>query len=208
MIVEQIMNKEVYTLTPSNTIRAAIELMKEKAIRHIPILNETKTLVGLITENHLKPIMSSTLKAVTYETPIRDIMITDIVTCHPLDFIEDVALTMYDTKFSWLPIVSGGKLVGIVSTSDLLYSYIELTGANKPSSKIDIRVKDRSGILSDITEVFKVHNANVLSVLVYPENDDHFKIVSIRVQMINPLLIIADLRQRGFDVLWPNLPGM
>ena len=199
MIVEQIMKKEVYTLTPSNTIRDALQVMKEKTIRHIPIVDNTKTLVGLITENTLKRIIPSTLKEstrlTTYETLIGDIMITDPVTVHPLDFIEDVALTFYDTKFTCLPIVSGGKLVGIVSTSDLLYTYIELTGANKPSSKIDIRVKDRSGILSDITEVFKEHKANVLSVLVYPDSDVHYKIVSIRVQMINPLLIIAELRQ-------------
>ena len=72
-----------------------------------------------------------------------------------------------NAKISCLPIVSGGKLIGIVTTSDLLYTYIELTGANKPSSKIDIRVTDKPGTLSDIMNIFKNHKANILSVFVF-----------------------------------------
>ncbi|HWL11801.1 MAG TPA: ACT domain-containing protein, partial [Ureibacillus sp.] len=73
----------------------------------------------------------------------------------------------------------------------------------------DIRVIDKPGILSDITEIFKKHHANVLSVLVYPSASlKESKIISVRVQIINPLSIIEDLRKEGFDVLWPNLPGV
>lgn len=55
-------------------------------------------------------------------------MVKDPLIGHPLDFVEEVALTFYETKIGCLPIVSGGKLVGIVTTTDLLYTYIELTG--------------------------------------------------------------------------------
>ena len=126
-----------------------------------------------------------------------------------LDFVEEVALTFYESKISCLPIVSGGELVGIVTTTDLLYTYIELTGAHTPGSKIDIRVTDRAGVLFDVTKVFNDHKANVLSVLVYPdrENEEN-RILSVRLQVINPLVIIEDLREQGFDVLWPNIPGI
>lgn len=213
MIIEEIMNKDVHSLAPTNTVKDAIVLMREKKIRHIPIVEQTGKVVGIITAHDLKNILPSTIKSdlnlTTYETPLENIMVKNPLIGHPLDFIEEVALTLYDSKISCLPIVTGGRLVGIVTTTDLLYTYIELTGANKPSSKIDIRVTDKPGILSDITEVFKMHHANVLSVLVYPSTkDEESKIVSVRVQIINPLSIIEDLRKQGFDVLWPNLPGV
>lgn len=213
MIIEEIMNRNVFALLPTNTIKDAIQLMRDKNIRHIPIVDQTNKVVGIITDHDLKNILSSSIKnesdSTTYDTPIEIIMVKDPLIGHPLDFIEEVALTLYDSKISCLPIVSGGQLVGIVTTTDLLYTYVELTGANKPSSKIDLKVTDKPGALSAITGIFKKHKANVLSVLVYPNTEnENLKIISIRVQMINPLSIIEDLKKEGFDVLWPNLPGV
>lgn len=213
MIIEEIMKTDVLTLSPKNTVRDALRLMKEKSIRHIPIIDNDKKLVGLVTSNTIKNALPSNLQAdptiSIYEESIENMMIKEVIVGHPLDFVEEIALTFYDMQISCIPIVSGGQLVGIVTSSDLLYTYIELTGANKPSSKIDIRVKDRSGILSDILHIFKNHKANVLSVLVFPDSKKRdYKIITIRVQILNPLMIIEDLKKAGFDVLWPNLPGI
>ncbi|MFC5543334.1 MAG: acetoin utilization AcuB family protein [Bacilli bacterium] len=213
MIVEQIMEKEVYTLTPKDTLNDALKLMREKNIRHIPIVDEEENIVGLITSHDVKNALPSCLKeennSAIYDTPIEQFMVKDIIVGHPLDFVEDVALTFYESKISCLPIVSGGKLVGIVTTTDLLTAYIELTGAHQPSSKIDIRLKDKVGTLADVLTLFKKHHANVLSILVFPDTEnENSRIISIRVRMMNPLPIIKDLRNNDFEVLWPNLPGV
>lgn len=213
MIVEEIMNTHVHTLQPSNTVRDAVRLMREEKVRHVPIVNEKNGVVGIITEHDIKNALPSCLReepnSMIYEAAIDNIMVKNPLVGHPLDFVEEVALTLYEAKISCLPIVSGGELVGIVTTTDLLYTYIELTGAHQPGSKIDIRVSDRPGILSDVTQVFADHKANVLSVLVYPDGEnENSRILSIRLQVINPLAIIGDLREQGFDVLWPNLPGI
>lgn len=213
MIVEEIMNTQIYTLLPTDTVRDAVRVMREKKIRHLPIVNTQNTVVGIVTEHDIKNALPSCLReepnSTIYDAAIEDIMVKNPIIGHPLDFVEEIALTFYDAKISCLPIVSGGELIGIVTTTDLLYTYIELTGAHKPGSKIDIRVVDRPGILNEITHVFADHNANVLSVLVYPDGEDeNSRIVSVRIQVINPLAIIGDLRDEGFDVLWPNLPGI
>lgn len=213
MIVEEIMRTNVYSLKPTNTINDAVCMMRENKIRHIPITDNHNAVVGVITSHDLKTALPSCLKEdsnpAVYETPINKIMSKDVIVGHPLDFVEDVALILFDSKIGCLPIVSGGELVGIVTSTDVLFAYIELTGALKPSSKMDIRVIDKPGVLSDIVEVFKKHHANILSVLLYPDSEnENSKIVSIRVQILNPLSIIEDLRNQGFEVLWPNLPGV
>lgn len=213
MIVEEIMNTTVFSLQPSSTIKEAVQLLKKERIRHLPITNAANEVVGLVTERDIKNALPSSLHKISdgdiYNQPLENIMKKNIIVGHPLDFVEEIAIIFYEQRIGCLPIISGGKLVGIVTGTDLLYNYIELTGANKPSSHIEIRVPDIVGILFEVTKVFHKHHASVLSVLVYPDKEfDDMKILSIRVKIMNPLSIIEDLRKEGFDVLWPNMPGM
>ncbi|EON71577.1 acetoin utilization AcuB family protein [Lysinibacillus sphaericus] len=213
MIVEEIMNEEPYTLAPTNTVLEALKLMREKKVRHLPVVDDERHVLGVITERNIKEALPSSLldepNSPVFNAAIEEIMVKNPLVGHPLDFVEEVALTFYESKVGCLPIVSGGKLVGIVTTTDLLYTYIELTGATEPGSKIEIRVSDTPGILFEITKVFNEHHANVQSVLVYPDSENTLnKILSVRVKTLNPLAMIEDLRKEGFDVLWPNLPGV
>ncbi|HEY4623099.1 MAG TPA: acetoin utilization AcuB family protein [Solibacillus sp.] len=213
MIVEEIMNRELHTLMPENSVRDAVRLMREKNIRHVPIINSKKKIVGIITDHDIKKALPSCLKeepnSTIYDAAIEEVMTKNPLVGHPLDFVEEVALTFYESKISCLPIVSANELIGIVTTTDLLYTYIELTGTNQPGSKIDIRVDNRPGMLFEITKVFHENKANVLSVLVYPDGESETtKILSVRLQVINPLQIIEELRNQGYNVLWPHLPGV
>ncbi|MGG0656314.1 acetoin utilization AcuB family protein [Rummeliibacillus pycnus] len=213
MLVEEIMNTNVITLQPSHTIKDAVKIMKEHKIRHLPITDNHNKLVGLITERDLKNALPSSLlknkDERVYEQTLETVMISQPIVGHPLDFIEEVALILYEHRIGCMPIVSGGELVGIITGTDLLYAYIEITGATKPSSQIEIRVSDKIGTLHEITQIFTNHHASILSVLVYPDKqDEKQKILSIRVTIMNPLSIIDDLRKEGFDVLWPNMPGI
>lgn len=213
MIVEEIMNDKPYTLAPTHTVQEALKLMREKKVRHLPVVDDEHHVLGVITERDIKEVLPSSLQdepnSPIFNAKVEDIMVKDPLIGHPLDFVEEVALTFYESKIGCLPIVSGGKLVGIVTTTDLLYTYIELTGATEPGSKIEIRVSDTPGVLFEITKIFHQHHANVQSVLVYPDSENtQNKILSVRVKTLNPLAMIEDLRKEGFDVLWPNLPGV
>ena len=213
MILEEIMNTEVVTLGPGNTIREALERMEDKKIRHLPIVDDKGEIVGIVSDRDLKEAIPSSLigkqDLSVYDTLLSEIMTRDPLTGHPLDFVEEAAVIFYEHGIGCLPVVSAGKVVGIITETDLLYRYIELTGASKPGSQIEVRVPDVAGVLFGVSKVFYDHNANVLSVLVYPDKErlDH-KILVIRVKTMNPLAIIEELRKEGYDVLWPNLPGM
>ncbi|MCM3317023.1 acetoin utilization AcuB family protein [Rummeliibacillus stabekisii] len=211
MLIEEIMNKQVLTLQPTHTMADAAKLMKERKIRHVPVVDENGKLLGLVTERDLKNALPSSLlkdgDTSLYHRTLDQIMITNPIIGHPLDFVEEVALILYEHRIGCLPIVSKGELVGIITGTDLLYTYIEITGATKPSSQMEIRVQDRIGALHEVTKIFANHHASILSVLIYPDSkDDENKILSIRLKIMNPLPIIDELRKEGFDVLWPNVP--
>lgn len=64
-------------------------------------------------------------------------------------------------------------------------------------------------MLFEITKVFHENKANVLSVLVYPDGESETtKILSVRLQVINPLQIIEELRNQGYNVLCAHLLGV
>jgi len=213
MIVEEIMKTDVATLFPTDTIADAIKLMESRKIRHIPIITAEKHLVGLVTIAEIREATPSIFHTNEHpedlKKPLETIMERNVITGHPLDFVEEVAGLFYEHKISCIPIINGQKLVGIVTETDLLRTMVELTGAHQPGSQIEIKVPNLAGKLSDITAVIKNRKANILSVLVYPDkSDNQFKILVIRVQTMNPTALIQDLKEAGHHVLWPNLPGI
>lgn len=204
------MKTEVHTLNPGQTVQDVIDLFEKERIRHAPVTDDGKV-VGVVTDRDLKDALPSRFtispKGAPYQKKVEEIMTKNPIIAHPMDFVEEIAMVFYDQHIGCLPVVSGGKLVGFITETDLLYTFIELTGTHQPGSQIEIRVHDRSGVLFEVSQVFYRHNINVLSVLVYPERDKkENKILVFRVQTMNPLALINDLRKEGFDVLWPNMP--
>ncbi|AIY05030.1 acetoin utilization protein [Planococcus sp. PAMC 21323] len=210
MLVEEIMKTDVYTLRSDQTVQDVMDLFKDKRVRHAPIVDNGKV-VGIVTDRDLKEAVPSRFtvspKGEPYKKTVAEIMTANPVIAHPLDFVEEVAMIFYEHKIGCIPVVSNEKLVGFLTETDLLYTFIELTGAHQPGSQIEVRVDDRSGVLYEVSKVFHQQHVNVLSVLVYPDRvNKESKILVFRIQTMNPLAIIKELRKENFDVLWPSTP--
>ncbi|HEY4600193.1 MAG TPA: CBS and ACT domain-containing protein [Cerasibacillus sp.] len=209
MLVEKIMKKDVYTLPPTATIQEALELLNKKRIRHIPIIDEAHHIIGIVSDRDVRDATPSVLdkeaKRDVLKKPIRSIMSHPVVTIHPLDFVEDIARVFYDEAFGCLPVVSEGKLVGIVSDKDMLHTLIQLTGTHKQSSHIELKVPHQPGELAHIFSIFGKKKINIISLLIYPnqEGDEH-KVVVIRAQTIHPQPIVEELSHAGYEIIWPK----
>lgn len=213
MIIEEIMKKNVTTLFPEDSIAEAIKLMADKKIRHIPIIDQQQSLVGLLSDRDIKDAAPSIFHWDEHkdelEKPVKEIMSKDLITGHPLDFVEEVSAIFYENHISCLPIIKDRKLVGIVTETDLLHTLVELTGAHQPGSQIEVKVPNKAGMLCEIASVISVRKANIQSVLIYPDpKDANYKILVVRIQTMNPIAVIEDLKKAGHNVLWPNLPGI
>ena len=96
MIVEQIMTKEVITLSPTDTIKSALQLMQTENIRHLPLINNERQVIGLVTERDIKDAAPSILFEEQLnkqlDMTLSSIMTTNIITSHPHDFVEEVAV--------------------------------------------------------------------------------------------------------------------
>lgn len=208
MIIEEIMKKNVITLSPGDPIETAIQLMSDNHIRHIPIINQTREILGVISDRDIRDVSPSVLHRdehiEDFQKPIETIMSKNVITAHPLDFVEEAAVIFFEHKIGCLPIEKDNKLVGIVTETDILYTLVQLTGAHQPSSHLEVRVSNKAGMLADVAVILKRHNVNIASVLVYPDVDQQYKILVFRVQTMNTTKIVSELRQQGYSVIWPN----
>lgn len=208
MLIQDIMRTSFITLRKANTIGDAVTIFRKGEVRHIPIINDDKSVVGIISDRDVRDALPSTLFpkdiSTELEIPVEKIMTTNLITCSQLDFVEEVATYFYQYKIGCLPVISGGKLVGLVTEIDVLHTLVTLTGANQPSSQIELLVRDQPGILSEVVNVFSKENINIVSVLVYPGKDVQHKVLVFRIQTMNPLSIIQILKAEGYTILWPN----
>ncbi|TGB04038.1 acetoin utilization AcuB family protein [Halobacillus salinus] len=213
MLVEEIMKTEVITLQRNDSVEMALKLLHENHIRHIPIVDEENEVIGIVSDRDVRDaspsIFDEDVNAKELQHPIESIMTTPVITVHPLDFVEEVASIFYDHEIACVPVTRNDQLVGIITEKDMLYTLIQLTGTNVQSSQIEVKVLNKPGMLPQVTQVFGKRKVNISSVLLYPyKQDDAYKIIVVRIQTMNPLPIIEDLKAAGYEVLWPKMPGM
>ncbi|WP_284139853.1 MULTISPECIES: acetoin utilization AcuB family protein [unclassified Virgibacillus] len=209
MLVEEIMKTDVVTLPPNAPIKEALHLLQTHRIRHIPIVNTKKQVIGIVSDRDVRDaspsIFDTTSDNSALSNEIQTIMSKPVVTVHPLDLVEEIASIFYDEEFASLPVVQNNQLVGIVTEKDMLYTLIQLTGTHVQSSHIEVKVPHRPGILPEVTAIFGKRKTNIVSVLIYPYKDDpNFKILVFRIQTMNPLPVIQDLKKAGYELMWPN----
>lgn len=211
MLIEDIMNRNVVTVKPTDTIRLAMLMTAQHRIRHLPVIDESGKLVGIISDRDLRDACPSKLENCQddeiFNRPIEVIMHKNVITAHPLDFVEEAAYTLYENKVGCLPVVDQDELRGILTESDILHTLVELMGVHYPSSHVEVEVDDRPGMLADVASVFKEMRSNVNSVLVYPGKSHGKKNLVFRVQTIDPRKLTKKLEESGYQVIWPKDPG-
>ncbi len=134
-------------------------LMEQKGIKHLPIVDESNVLLGLITESTLLKSLPSDVKSfsrfeVSYvlsKIKVKSIMITDVITTSPDTPIEDAALVLAEKRIATLPVVVDGKLEGIISDKDLYLAMTTLLGSRNPGIRVTIQQPDKSGLIAQLT---------------------------------------------------------
>ena len=208
MLVEKIMTSPCTTIQGKQSIENALELMTQKEIRHLPIVNEKDKLLGIISDKDIKMALPSILSDEdpnnSLSLSVSKIMRRNVIRCHPLDFVEDIALDFYEMAIGAIPVLRDNKVIGIVTQKDMLNTFLELTGVTIPGSIIEVHIDDKIGALHDITAIFKEQNIDILNVLAYADQENVKKrYLMLRVKSMNPEKIYKLLEEKNYHVIYP-----
>ena len=136
--VSDYMTADPMTLGPEDHLLQALETMRLRGVRRLPV-TVGGMLVGLVTEGDLKRAEPSMLtdseegfNRVMEGTPISRIMIQSPVTVTAETPLVEAAETLYNTKYGALPVVSEGRLVGILTDNDLVHALVDILRGAKP----------------------------------------------------------------------------
>jgi len=148
------------TIHPEKTITDALNLMKQNSIRHLPVVDGHK-FVGFVSEFDLREVR---LLPMSEDIRVQDVMIKDPVTIGPEDSLEDAARLIFNHKIGGLPVLEHGKLVGVITSKDILAAFIEIMGVLESSSRIDVVLGDRAEAFEEVSRIIKENGGNIISV--------------------------------------------
>lgn len=206
MFVKTRMTTNPWTVRTDATIPEAIALMKDKHVRHLPVMDAGKV-VGVISEGDIDSALPSkatslSVNELTYlvnKLKIDKVMSRKPITISPDAPLEQAAVVMRQSKIEMLPVVDAGRLVGVITESDLLDAFIEIMGFKDHGTRLIIEAPDVPGALARLGAVTGKQGANVQHLAVYRGTGETSDVV-LGVNTTDTAELEADLVAAGFVV--------
>lgn len=197
MKIKSLMIPDPITITKKASIEEAIELMKVNSIRHLPVVKEKNTFMGLVTLSDLKLGMIPSLVAGVL---LSDLIIKDPITVDPDDDIEIAAQLIYKYKISGLPVVKNKQLVGIITETDILRAFIDMMGILSASSRIDVDIEDNPGLFKKALQIIHDNGGDIINVAM-AANKSGIRTYYFRLAACKTGTITQALSREGFKVI-------
>jgi acetoin utilization protein AcuB len=206
------MRKHPVTMLPSTSLFEAQERMREKNVRQIPVTSENGNLVGILSDRDIRGAVLPVgmIPGFTAEeaekflkaTPVEKVMTRKVVTATLTDTLEDAIELLYTFKVNALPVVDGGgKVVGIISRTDVLQAFIEALGVGEVSSRLEVVVPDKPGTLARLVTIISSFQVNITSVLTTGHAEQGKRASFLRIATLNVGPIRKAIEDAGFELL-------
>jgi acetoin utilization protein AcuB len=210
MRIRDVMTKNPITVDSETLVLDAQKIMRENNIRRLPIVDKGK-LVGIITQHDLleaspSPATSLSIHELNYllaKMKVKEIMKKKPVTITPDTPFEEALRIGQEKKIGSFPVVDNGKLVGIVTESDIVRFLTRALGLKEEGSRITI--EGLGGKLSDLERIISIvnqHQTIILSMVSLPRPEKKDWMIVLRLKTSDPDPIVRDFKKAGFNVTY------
>lgn len=209
MIVARRMMRSPVFLDEDDSMKTAMDTLKDREIRHLPVLKGGAKLVGILTETDIKqaspsPATALEIREVYYlldKIKVKQIMTKRPYTISPTAPIEEAAMVMRDKKIGCLPVMEEGRLVGILTETDILDAFIESMGVRGPGHRIELVLPTMGRGLFEVLKLLKDFDANIVSMATTFHDDPERKVLILRIETKSYKVLKTALRKSGYDIL-------
>jgi acetoin utilization protein AcuB len=212
MLVRKKMKKDLITITKDERMTTARKIMKEKNIRHLPVV-DGKKLIGLVTNMDIRkaeasPATSLEIRELHYlldKLTAGEIMTRNVITISQDISVEEATTLLHDNKIGCLPVVEDGNLVGMITENDVMEILIEVMGMKEKGRRLEVVVEDKPGALADVTRIIKEHNVNIISVVTDVADEAGKRVVVFKLKTFYFEPIKKALEAGGFPVQYARI---
>ena len=185
MFVSARMTKHPVSVTSDTTIQQADRLMKKHKFHRMLVVDDGK-LVGYFSDRDIMRVAPSPattlskfeIRSLLDKISVRDIMHEKVVTVNEDATLEEAALIMYNNKVGGLPVISDvGALVGIITATDILKTFIEVMGLPGGKTRLTLEVDNKVGVIAEITKIFADSGINIDSFITCRQSEDRYELV-------------------------------
>ena len=207
MLVRFWMSKSPVTVTESASLREAFNLMHRNKIRRLPVVDGDFRLLGIIALSDLYPyigphglnLAEPPIEAMDRLSKIRvaEVMTPKPITCDHNATLEEIGALMRREKIGAVPVVEKGKLIGIITESDILGALADIARVGEDGRRICFRipVEDKLNIFYKIVSLCENNGLEILTLLTHPlSNNSHLVMLRVRGEKVPDLI----------DTLWKN----
>jgi len=208
MFVRTKMTTNPFTISPDSTIPDAHEIMSKHNVRRLPVVKDG-VLVGVVSREDIA--QASPSKATTFSvgeltyllarTKIKSVMKKNPVTIGPDALLEEAAIMMRSNEVGFLPVVENGRLVGIITESNIFDAFIELLGFKDSGTRLTIEADDTPGVMASLASIFAEYGANITHLGVYRGSSGKCAVV-VGTQSYNTEDIEKSIESRGFKIIY------
>jgi acetoin utilization protein AcuB len=198
------------TVPPDTNLQKAKEIIDEKRINHLLVVDKTGNLIGIVSDRDVKQSSASPATALSVhelnylltQLTVEPIMAKKIITISPGTTIERAALIMQKNRINALPVIEDEKLVGIITSTDVMRVLLRAIGFGEGSARFAVLVEDRVGIIAEVSRILKDQQISIRSLVTWPEKDYSgiYQLV-MRVASKDKDDAVSALSNQGFKVL-------
>lgn len=210
MFVGERMSHPVITVSPETPVHDALALFKRENIRRAPVMKNGK-LVGIVSEKDLlnaspSPVTSLSVWEMHYlmsKVTVKSVMTKKVKTIDVDTPIEEAARIMVDMKIGGLPVTRSGKIVGMITETDLFKIFFELMGARVKALRVTALVEDKPGQLAKVTKAIANAGGNFLSFGMFAGPDASSRIITFKVEGMSRNAVtqaLTDVVKKFWDI--------
>lgn len=209
MLVREWMSTKPVTISSSASITEALRVMRQSQVRRLPVLNEERTMVGIVSEKDLlyaspSPVTSLSIYEMHYlltQLKVSELMTKEVITVTSDTALEEAARIMADLKLGGLPVVEDRRLVGIITETDIFKVFLELLGARDRGLRLTLEIPERKGEIARITTEIARLGGNILALGTYASDDPTTAVVTVKLVDVPVETLKAAMRKLDLKIL-------
>jgi len=191
MFVGERMSRPVISVSPDVPINEVLVMFREEHIRRAPVMKEGK-LIGIVSERDLlnaspSQVTSLSVWELNYlisKVTVKSVMTKKVITVDKDTPIEEAARIMADKKIGGIPVMSEGKVVGMITETDLFKAFLELMGARQKATRVTATIPDQPGELAKITKAIAHNGGDFVSFGIFSGPDTNSRVITFKVNGI------------------------
>lgn len=190
MFVKLRMTKDPVTVKIDQSVAEVQACFQEHSIRRIPVVDDAGQLVGIISREDIYNVMPSVVDGSSVgsqsffaeATKVSEIMTPHPMFVEPMTTLERVAKRMRKHKIGGMPVLENGRLVGIITESDIFQAFMETLGINQEGARIEMIVSRKTKDLYNIFDIFKRYNVSIQAIVILNDYGKGQRLLTIKIK--------------------------